>query len=493
MIGTLLADRFRLEAELGAGGMSTVYRAYDAHLDRTVAIKVLHREISGEPDQLERFRHEARVVAGLSHPNVVTVIDAGEDETGHPYIVFEHVDGETLKQLIRSRGRLAVPEAVAYAIEVARGLEHAHAAKLVHRDVKPQNVLLDEEGRAKVTDFGIARRLESKGLTATGRVLGTTDYVSPEQALGQEVDGRSDIYSLGVVLYEMLTGEVPFSADSPVGVAMKHVQEVLPDVQRRRPEVSSALAAVLERATAKRAEQRHQSVAELLTDLEAAMEVEAARAASVTGEATAVLDSLPERPRRRRRALRSLAAGLALVAAAAGLAGLLVSVTGEQGEGGNGEARAAGTAIDLSTGAATDFDPPPGDRREHPDEVGLALDGNPVSAWTTETYRFGLQRKPGVGLYIDAGRPLRARRTEIRATTDDWDLEVLAATGPVPPPNLAGWVVVGRLRRVGTQASLDLDTAGQRFRYYLYWITRLAANDKGPGYRVGIGDIKLFG
>src|SRR5215207_8072966 len=255
VIGTLIGDRFRLEGKIGSGGMSTVYRAFDPTLERWVAIKLMHRDISSDPDQLERFRREARAVAQLNHPHVVTVIDAGEDE-GAPYIVFEYVEGETLKDRIRRLGRLPVSEAVAYAIEIGRALESAHSNRLVHRDVKPQNVLIDPDGRAKVTDFGIARSLEAQGLTATGRVLGTTDYVSPEQALGHEVTGQSDIYSLGIVLYEMLTGETPFQADTQVAVAMKQVRDPLPDVQRRRPEISAALAAVVERSTAKETQNR---------------------------------------------------------------------------------------------------------------------------------------------------------------------------------------------------------------------------------------------
>ena len=238
---SVLSGRYRLASKLGSGGMSTVYLAQDEVLDRPVAVKLLHREISEEADQLERFRREARAAARLSHPNLVSVIDAGEDE-GRPYIVFEYVEGETLKRRIQHEGGLPVDEAVAYAIEIGRGLIAAHGRKLVHRDVKPQNVLIDPDGRAKVTDFGIARSLEAKGLTATGRVLGTTDYVSPEQAMGEDVDERSDVYSLGIVLYEMLTGDVPFHAETQVGVAMKHVNEPLPDVlveaTRRSPRPS---------------------------------------------------------------------------------------------------------------------------------------------------------------------------------------------------------------------------------------------------------------
>src|ERR1700710_495005 len=256
VIGTLIAGRFRLDEKVGAGGMSSVYRAFDPTLERWVAIKMMHRDITSDPDQLERFRREARAVAQLNHPHVVTVIDAGEDD-GTPYIVLEYVEGETLKDRIRRMGRLPVAEAVAYAIEIARALGAAHARHIVHRDVKPQNVLIDEEGSAKVTDFGIARTLDEEGLTDDGRVLGTTDYVSPEQALGQPVTGQSDLYSLGVVLYEMLTGEVPFKGENQVAVAMKHVREEIPDVQIKRPEVSAALASVLDTATAKRQEDRY--------------------------------------------------------------------------------------------------------------------------------------------------------------------------------------------------------------------------------------------
>src|SRR5450755_2259631 len=298
ILGTTLNGRYRLEARIGSGGMSTVYRALDETLQRQVAIKLMNREIASDSDQLERFRREARAVAQLSHPHVVGVIDAGEDE-GRPYIVFEYVEGETLKDRIRRLGRLPIGEAVAYAIEIARALGAAHARHIVHRDVKPQNVLIDEEGSAKVTDFGIARTLDEEGLTADGRVLGTTDYVSPEQALGQYVNGQSDLYSLGVVLYEMLTGEVPFKGENQVAVAMKHVREVLPDVQAKRPEVSAALAAVVDRATAKRQEDRYADDAELIADLEDVLAIETARAGSATGEVTTVLRTLPSSTQRR--------------------------------------------------------------------------------------------------------------------------------------------------------------------------------------------------
>src|SRR3954465_82918 len=297
-VGTLLSGRYRLDAQIGTGGMSTVYRAFDTVLERRVAIKVMHRETATDSDQLERFRREARAVAQLNHPHIVTVIDAAEDD-GAPYIVFEYVEGETLKDRIRRHGRLPIQESIAYAIEVARALGVAHERGIVHRDVKPQNVLVDEEGSAKVTDFGIARTLDQEGLTADGRVLGTTDYVSPEQAPGHPVPGQSDLYSLGIVLFEMLTGDVPFTGDNQVAVAMKHVREQLPDVQLRRPEVSSALAAVPDRATAKETGQRYATDQELIGDLEQVLAYETQRSGQSTGEVTAVLRTLPPSARRR--------------------------------------------------------------------------------------------------------------------------------------------------------------------------------------------------
>src|SRR5437588_2208150 len=331
LLGTRLNDRYKLEARIGAGGMSTVYRALDETLQRQVAIKLLNREVASDSDQLERFRREARAVAQLSHPHIVGVIDAGEDG-GRPYIVFECVDGETLKERIRRRGRLPVPEAVAYAVESARALGAAHSRHIVHRDVKPQNVLIDEEGSAKVTDFGIARTLDEEGLTAEGRVLGTTDYVSPEQALGQPVTGQSDLYSLGVVLYEMLTGEVPFTGENQVAVAMKHVREQLPDVQAKRPEVSAALASVVDTATVKRMEDRYSSADKFIADLEDALAIETSRAGNATGEATAVLRTLPSRKQRRisfslRHRSVTWVLGLLLIAGVAAVAVWLASRT----------------------------------------------------------------------------------------------------------------------------------------------------------------------
>src|SRR5215212_839759 len=208
--------------------MSTVYCAFDTLLERNVALKILHAQYGEDEEYVERFRREARAVAQLSHPNIVTVIDRGEED-GKQFIVFELVEGDNLKDLVGRGGPLPVRRVLELGLEIGRALAFAHAQGLVHRDVKPQNVLLNGDGRAKVTDFGIARSMDVKhGMTQTGAVLGTSDYIAPEQAQGQTVSAQTDVYSLGVVLYELLTGEVPFPGENFVAVAMRHINEQPP-------------------------------------------------------------------------------------------------------------------------------------------------------------------------------------------------------------------------------------------------------------------------
>ncbi len=437
LVGMQLSGRYRLDAQIGAGGMSTVYRAFDVNLERRVAIKLLHREMSGDSDQLERFRREARAVAQLSHPHVVGVIDAGEDEN-RPYIVFEYVEGETLKDRIRRLGRLPVDESLAYAIEIARALGSAHAHDIVHRDVKPQNVLLDAEGSAKVTDFGIARSLRDDSLTADGRVLGTTDYVSPEQALGHDVDGQSDIYSLGVVLYEMLTGDVPFHGENQISVAMKHVRDDLPDIQALRPEVSATTAAVLDRMTDKDLAHRYPDVPALIADLEEALAIEAARSGTSTGEATAVIRTLPARTQRRLPFRMRHSIPLLVVLAMIGVAVAVVAILAGVGdvpdrvERGTGPGRVESTpqgtrTISVQRGSAHDYDPL-GDNEEHAEEASRVVDRDASTTWTTETYQAGIEGagKEGVGIYIDAKPQVEAVALQIETPTPGFKATIYA-------------------------------------------------------------------
>jgi serine/threonine protein kinase len=498
ILGTSLNGRYRLEARIAAGGMSTVYRALDETLERQVAVKLMNREVASDSDQLERFRREARAVAQLSHPHIVGVIDAGEDD-GRPYIVFEYVEGETLKERIRRLGRLPITEAVAYAIEIARALGAAHAHHIVHRDVKPQNVLIDHEGSAKVTDFGIARTLEEEGLTADGRVLGTTDYVSPEQALGQHVTGQSDLYSLGVVLYEMLTGEVPFKGENQVAVAMKHVRETIPDVQHKRPEVSAALAGVLETATAKRVDDRYADDAELIADLEDVLAIETARSGSATGEVTTVLRTLPSRTRRRvplRVRQPVLVAGLALALVAVILVGILY-LAGRTHHGSGTLAQAAPKAtphpISLCDSCATDYNPDAlsGPKNQHPSQDPLAIDNNRNTAWSTESYDNDDLGKPGVGIYVDAKPGVAAGSMIIDTDTPGYKVTIYARTGQPNPDAFdtgpGGWVAVGNAANVHATETIKLHTAGVRYRYYLVWITSLGSHSS-----VDVNEIALY-
>jgi serine/threonine-protein kinase len=465
-----------------------------------VAIKLMHREIATDSDQLERFRREARAVAQLSHPHIVGVIDYGEDD-GRPYIVFEYVEGETLKERIRRNGRLPITEAVAYAIEIARALGTAHARHIVHRDVKPQNVLIDEEGSAKVTDFGIARTLDEEGLTADGRVLGTTDYVSPEQALGRPVTGQSDLYSLGIVLYEMLTGEVPFKGENQVAVAMKHVREQLPDVQYKRPEVSAALAAIVDAATAKRIEDRYADDAELIADLEDVLAIETARAGSATGEVTSVLRTLPSQTQRRvpfrvrHRARAVILMLLALVIAGGAVAWVLATRTHPEAPKLNQPAPAPHLAqIRPCSSCAHDYNPDAisGAKTQNPNLVGFAIDGNVNTAWLTEHYYNGSLQKAGVGLYVDLGRATTARELVLYTQTPGYRVQLYGSSSPPDPAVFTngpgGWTKLTDVPSVRRRQPIALSTPKTGYRYYLVWMTSLP-----PGKIIGaINEVALY-
>ena len=497
LIGQVLSGRYRLESKLGSGGMSTVYLALDETLQRKVAAKVLHREMSDQPDQLERFRREARAVARISHPNVVAVIDAGNDQDGHPYIVFEYVEGETLKQRIDRYGRLPLDEAAAYAIEVGRGLQAAHLAHMVHRDVKPQNVLIDTEGRAKVTDFGIALSQEADGLTKTGRVLGTTDYVSPEQAMGKAVDDRSDIYSLGILLFEMLRGDVPFKAETLVGVAMKHVNDPMPDIQASRPGTSSALAAVIERATQKDPKKRYRDMGEMLADLEGALEVEVARAGGATGEATTVLGTVPSRSRLLSSRSVSIV-GILLVLAGVLVALALVELGGESDQpnsevaGNEEEAPPSGTEIELSN--PVDYDPFVDDG-EHPEAVDLAIDGDPSTFWLTSTYDAGpameAAGKPGVGLILETDEVVSGRQIQIQTDEPGWTGEIFGFEGD-PPDDIEGWGDPLSASPFTAKDETNIPLNENESDHYLIWITKLTENADDGGYFATINEVTLF-
>jgi serine/threonine-protein kinase len=266
LIGTLFDGRYQVVRKLGAGGMANVYLAEDQELGRRVAIKILNDRHAGDEQFVERFRREAKNAAALSHPNIVSIYDRGEAE-GTYYIAMEYLDGRSLKELIIQRGPAPVTVAVEYARQILSALRFAHRHGIVHRDIKPHNVLVDAEGRVKVTDFGIARAGASQ-MTEAGSIVGTAQYLSPEQARGTDVDQRSDLYSLGIVLYELLTGVLPFNGDTPVEIAMKHLSTVPEAPSAKRPEIPRDLDLIVTRALAKDPDDRYQDAEEMDADLE---------------------------------------------------------------------------------------------------------------------------------------------------------------------------------------------------------------------------------
>ena len=461
MVGEKFADRYELVELVGSGGMSSVYKAHDTLLERNVALKILHDHYSDDDEFVERFRREARAVAQLSHPNIVTVIDRGE-AGGRQYIVFEYIDGENLKELLVRSGRLPVERALELALEIGRGLAFAHEHGLVHRDVKPQNVLLNGDGRPKVTDFGIARSLDvERGVTQTGTVLGTSNYIAPEQASGQPVDAQTDVYSLGVVLYELLVGDVPFPGENFVAVAMKHVNEPPPDLRYVRKNVPPRVAAAVARALEKDPRRRFPSMDAFAAELEACLaELERGDGA---GDATMIVPAaarMRQRPTHRLSPWPFVLAALALAAIGAAVAGLLLVHGGSPGKG-----TAAGPrAIPLT--AAGSYDPEGDNKVEHPERVGDAVDHDPATYWTTEQYNSF--DKSGVGIVLASSRATEIGNLTVRSDTPGFDAQIqtgVSPTGPFHPISATENV----------QSATTFDLKGKPQRYLLIWITSLPA------------------
>lgn len=466
MVGELLSDRYEVEELVGAGGMSSVYRAHDRLLDRTVALKVMHQHYGSDPEYVERFRREARSVASLSHPNVVTVIDRGEHD-GRQFIVFEYVDGENLKQLIQRRGAAPVDTALELGIQIAQALSFAHQQGLVHRDVKPQNVLLNGDGRAKVTDFGIARSLDVKrGMTQTGTVLGTSEYIAPEQAQGQDVDEHTDVYSLGVLLYELLTGNVPFRGDNFVAVAMRHINDPPTPLRELRPDVPPRVEQAVLRALAKDPGDRFPSMAAFCDELQVCL-------AELQGATQVLHGRVP--PRARRRPSRGVSAWpivLALVAllAAGGIAGylLLRSDNGRSAAQGHNPPPRTTLSGDIRLQGLRGYDPYGDNHQEDNAGAHLATDGNASTYWATEQYYDAPKLdKPGVGLLLDAGRPVQLRQLGFSTATPGFTAEIKASNDPTNVDTVVS------PSQVATNVTYYSIRPGQSYRFYVIWITRL--------------------
>ena len=270
MIGTVLGSRYEIIEKIGAGGMAYVYKARCKLLNRNVAVKILRDEFVNDEEFVKKFRRESQAAASLSHPNIVNVYDVGAEEIDGEriyYIVMEYISGKTLKEIIREKGKLSLDETLDYSIQIAEALEHAHKNHIVHRDIKPHNIMITEDGRVKVTDFGIARAATASTVTNTSNVIGSVHYFSPEQARGGYTDEKSDIYSLGIVIYEMITGKVPYEGDSPISVALKHIQEEILPPRKIDPTIPISLENIIMKCVKKSQLDRYNNASELLRDL----------------------------------------------------------------------------------------------------------------------------------------------------------------------------------------------------------------------------------
>jgi len=511
MSTALLGSRYLLEEPIGRGGMASVWRAVDTVLERPVAIKRLHSRVQDDEDLAARFRREAQVVARLSHPHLVHLLDRGE-EGGTPYLVFELVEGRNLKARVRDEGRLPPDEAARICGQVARALAYAHARGVVHRDIKAQNVLLTETGEAKLADFGIARILgspEDSSLTATGVLLGTSDYLAPEQAEGGPVDARTDVYSLGIVLFECLTGRLPFVGDGWLAVAMKHVRDPLPDPRAIVPDLPQHLAAAVLRAAEKDPGRRFQRADELAMALElgpsegatARMPIppELRAAEQAPGPATGptaaetAASTAPTAARRRQAAPPRRRRGAALAAGAVGVGAAVLAgvwaLGGLPGIDAPGSSTASASALSISHVVSYD---PQGDHTESAGEVQFATDGDPATAWHTERYTtalFGNLGKEGVGLEITLSAPAEPTELDLTSPSSGGSFEVLGpgpltgGTGPRP--------VLGRGTFNGGSVSVPLERTDAGTDYIL-WITSLPPDPEGQ-FRAAVAEVSLRG
>jgi serine/threonine protein kinase len=463
--GDVIAGRYELVELIGRGGMSSVWKAHDRLLDRTIAIKLLHEQFTQDEEYVERFRREARSVAQLSHPNIVTVIDRGEDE-GRQYIVFEYVEGENLKQLIERSGPLPVRDALLLTLQMARALGFAHERGLIHRDVKPQNVLLNEDGQPKMTDFGIARSVDVEGVTVTGTVLGTSEYIAPEQARGQRVDALTDVYSLGVLLYELLAGRVPFQGESFVAIALRHVNEPAPSVLELRPDCPPRVGLAVERAMAKRPEQRFGSMNEFCAELQACLyELDSSSEEATMISRPPVAPARP-RPARKRRRRIGILWPITAVAAVIGIAAAAAFGTMALLDDNNGDGTAGATNTPIRLAGVAAYDPEGGDG-EHDADAPDATDGQFATYWTTETYNDFENTKQGVGLVLDARREVDPDVLTIRTDTPGFTAEIRAGDDAGGPFDR----VVSESKTVVDRTEFELDNASAR--YFVVWITAL--------------------
>ncbi len=511
--GRLLAGRYRLIEPLAMGGMAQVWEADDGVLGRRVAVKVLHRHLADDPVFLERFRSEARLAARLSHPGIVSIFDT-VTEPGVEAIVMELLEGVDLRAFLDEHGSLSPELARDLGAQVAEAIHAAHQAGLVHRDIKPGNIMLVDDRRMKVTDFGIAKPEAGQDLTDHGTLIGTAKYLAPEQVEGGPVDGRADVYSLGVVLYECLTGQAPFSGDTNLAVALARLHQSPPRVRSSRGTVPPSLDAVVHRAMARNPDDRYASAAELRAALLAADDATVLTEAPVDSTALVAVEPPAALLASERRWIVPTVLIVAIAVALA-VAGALIgttdvgrsAVTRAREAVGLEEATPAPGARDTSEApveaeatddpateprivAVTTFDPEgTGVPGENDADVALTVDGDTATSWTTEGYDSrdlgGL--KAGVGVVIELDQAVTIGAVTVESPTQGWAAEFYLATDV--PDTRAGWgpAVVAQ---TGINGSLRVELGDVTARAMLIWITDLG---EGPApVRAAIAEIALL-
>lgn len=479
MEGRTLAGRYRLVEPIGKGTSATVWRAQDVHMEIEVAVKVLHPQYSADPSRTGRFEREARALAALGDPAIVKVYDFGRENDAY-FIVQEFIEGTTLAARLADEGPIEEEDCRLIGAATAHALAVSHSAGIVHRDIKPHNVLLGADGRVCVTDFGIARALSDAGLTQTGTVLGTARYISPEQATGGLADARSDIYALGTVLYEMGTGRPPFEGEEALAVAERHVNDEPVPLRKLRPELSQAYEAIVLKCLAKRPEDRYASAGELFAALEGGLAPEKLKA------------------RRRRLSASDIGAPPRWVPAAV-LAVLLVLVGAVIGG-----ALAKRPEVDAGfvvpklpvvrqpPGYAVvrplsvrDFDPE-GDGQENPGEAANTIDNDAQSFWRTDRYNSETlgNLKSGVGLVYDFGRPAPLARATVVVVGEGVSLEIRGSN------DAESWNTLARGELPTSRA--DFALSGAQYRYASVWLTRLGPDgESGEGYRGRVSEVSF--
>ncbi len=524
-LGARIADRYELVSLIAIGGMAQVWRATDSVLGRSVAAKVLHPHLATDRGFLVRFRREAVAAARLSHPGIVSIYDT-VSQPGLEVIVMELIDGQTLRSALDSRGSLPPEEAIDLAIQIADALSHAHAGGIVHRDVKPSNILLCRDGRIMVTDFGIAKAGEDTDLTVTGTLLGTAKYLSPEQVRGDVSDPRSDVYSLGIVLFEILTGRAPFRADTDAATALARLQKPPPRIRQINPELPQELDDIVAAMMAREPDDRPARAADVRVALSGLrLQVEPSDHVDATllvadpvyippdleDEAEDIEAELDEFIASERSWILP-ALALVLVAAALVVAGALFSRTPLVDRVLDREPSAADAApetgsddtIDLTpidvvveptTVSATAIDPA-GDGTERDDTAAFAIDGDKDTFWRTELYRspnFG-NLKPGVGLVVDLGGPARVSEVTLDSESKGWSVELFLGDDFSGSRDTWGDPVAA-----GTDLrnKVDFDVDDIVGRLLLVWITNPGTSDDGdddddePDHRFELTEVEV--